>query len=257
MTDRIRIEHANRVTTITMARPDKKNALTQEMYGVMANAVNAYGTDDEARALMFIGEGDYFTSGNDLNDFAMSANRQATDKEELPPVVQFLHAIKDCKKPMIAAVNGPAIGVGLTLTLHCDLVYAAQSATFAAPFVKLGLVPEAASSLLLPAAIGLANASDVFMTGRILAADEALRMGLVSRVFADSDFVAETQALAAIVAQAAPQAMRHTKALLRTQTDKVGETMTAESVIFADQLRSPEFMESVAAMTQKRAAVHP
>ncbi len=255
MTDFIRVEHADRVTTITLARPEKKNAITQAMYGAMADAVSAYGRDDAARALVFIGQGDYFTSGNDLQDFAM-AGRDAPAKDDLPPVIRFLHAIKDCEKPMLACVNGPAIGVGLTLTLHCDLVYAATSATFAAPFVKLGLVPEAASSLLLPQVIGMAAASDVFMTGRTLTSDEALRMGLASRVFADAEFHAETRALALTVANAAPAAMRHTKALLRTRNEEVGEVMATEGEIFAAQLRSPEFMESVAAMMAKRAAVH-
>ncbi len=255
MTDYIRIDHAERVTTITLSRPEKKNAITQAMYGAMADAVNDYGEDDSARALVFTGEGDYFTSGNDLQDFAM-AGRDAPSSDDLPPVIRFLHAIKDCEKPMLACVNGPAIGVGLTLTLHCDLVYAAASATFAAPFVKLGLVPEAASSLLLPQVIGMAAASDVFMTGRVLTADEALRMGLVSRLFADADFAAKTRALALTVANAAPVAMRHTKALLRTQNDAVTEVMATEGEIFAAQLRSPEFMESVAAMMAKRPAAY-
>ncbi|MGB3471066.1 MAG: enoyl-CoA hydratase-related protein [Erythrobacter sp.] len=256
MTDFIHIEHAQRVTTITIARPEKKNAITQAMYGAMADAVNAYGEDDSSRALMFTGEGDYFTSGNDLQDFSMAAAAGGAANDEVPPVIRFLHAIKDCPKPMIAAVNGPAIGVGLTLTLHCDLVYAANSATFAAPFVKLGLVPEAASSLLLPQVIGMAAANDVFMTGRTLTSDEALRMGLISRVFADADFAAEARALALTVANAAPTAMRHTKALLRTQSDTVTDVMATEGEIFAAQLRSPEFMESVAAMMQKRPAVY-
>ncbi len=255
MTDFIRVEHAERVTTITLARPEKKNAITQAMYGVMADAVNAYGRDDAARALVFTGQGDYFTSGNDLQDFAM-AGRDAPANDDLPPVIRFLHAIKDCEKPMLACVNGPAIGVGLTLTLHCDLVYAATSATFAAPFVKLGLVPEAASSLLLPQVIGMAAASDVFMTGRTLTSEEALRMGLASRVFPDADFAAQTRALALTIANAAPVAMRHTKALLRTQGDMVTQVMAIEGEVFAAQLRSPEFMESVAATMAKRPAVH-
>lgn len=257
MTDHIRITHEDRVTTIAFARPEKKNAITQAMYGAMADAVIAYGIDDDARALMFIGEGDYFTSGNDLQDFAMASQGAEPAEHDLPPVIRFLHAIRDCPKPMIAAVNGPAIGVGLTLTLHCDLVYAATSATFAAPFVKLGLVPEAASSLLLPQAIGMAAANDVFMTGRALTSEEALRVGLVSRVFADADFAEEARALALTVARAAPNAMRHTKALVRTQGELVAEVMDTESKIFSDQLRSPEFMESVAAMMAKRPAVHP
>lgn len=251
MTDHILSHTADRLTTVTFNRPDKKNAITQDMYQAMADAVNAYGVDDEIRALMFTGNGDYFTSGNDLQDFASGPRGDG-----LPPVVQFLHAIKDCPKPLIAAVNGPAIGVGLTLTLHCDLVYAAGSATFAAPFVKLGLVPEAASSMLLPAIIGMAAANDVFMTGRSLTSEEALRMGLVSRVFEDGEFAGETRALAQLVANAAPNAMRHTKALVRTQNTEITECMTIEGEIFAAQLGSPEFGESVAAMMAKRPAVY-
>ncbi len=252
MTDHIRIETADRLTTVSFDRPEKKNAITQDMYQAMADAVNGYASDDSARALMFTGIGDYFTSGNDLQDFAMGPRGDG-----LPPVVQFLHAIKDCPKPLIAAVNGPAIGVGLTLTLHCDLVYCATSATFAAPFVKLGLVPEAASSMLLPAIIGMAAANDVFMTGRTLTSEEALRMGLVSRVFEDDVFAAETGALAQLVANAAPNAMRHSKALVRTQNEAITECMNVEGEIFAAQLKSSEFGESVAAMMAKRPAVYP
>ncbi len=252
MTDQIIVEAADRLVTVKFNRPEKKNAITQDMYQAMADAVNAYAADDTNRALMFTADSDYFTSGNDLQDFAMGSRGDG-----IPPVAQFLHAIKDCPKPMIAAVNGPAIGVGLTLTLHCDLVYAAQSATFAAPFVKLGVVPEAASSMLLPAAIGMAAANDVFMTGRTLTSGEALRMGLISRVFEDGDFAAETQALAQLVANAAPNAMRHAKALVRNQNEAVTECMNAESEIFAAQLQSPEFGESVAAMMAKRPAVYP
>lgn len=261
MTDHIRIDHSERVTTVTLVRPEKKNAITQAMYQAMADAVNAYRADDTMRALMFTGEGDYFTSGNDLQDFSMAAassdGEHGNAEHDLPPVIQFLHAIKDCEKPMIAAVNGPAIGVGLTLTLHCDVVCAAQSATFAAPFVSLGLVPEAASSLLLPQVIGMAAANDVFMTGRALTADESLSMGLISRIFADASFGEDARALALSIAGAAPQAMRHTKALLRTQNALVTQVMETESKIFSDQLRSPEFMESVAAKMTKRAAVYP
>lgn len=256
MTEHIRIEQSDRLVTVAFNRPDKRNAITQEMYQAMADAVNAYATDDTNRALMITsvgaGDGAYFTAGNDLQDFAMGSR-----SEGLPPVVQFLHAIKDCPKPMIAAVNGPAIGVGLTLTLHCDLVYAAQSATFSAPFVKLGLVPEAASSKLLPEIIGMAAANDVFMTGRTLTSEEALAMGLISRVFDDREFHERARELAMVVANSAPNAMQHTKALVRNQNAAVTECMTAESEIFAAQLESPEFGESVAAMMAKRPAVYP
>jgi enoyl-CoA hydratase/carnithine racemase len=198
------------------------------------------------------GDGAYFTAGNDLQDFAMGPRG-----ENNPPVIQFLQAIKDCPKPLIAAVNGPAIGVGLTLTLHCDLVYAAQSATFSAPFVKLGLVPEAASSLLLPEAIGMAAAMDVFMTGRTLTSEEALRMGLISRMFDDAEFDARARELAMVVANAAPNAMRHAKALVRNRNAEITDRMMAECMHFANQLQSPEFGESVAAMMAKRPAFYP
>lgn len=252
MTDHIIVETADRLVTVRINRPEKRNAITQDMYQAMADAVNAYGADEENRALMFIGNGEYFTAGNDLQDFAMGSR-----DEGLPPVVQFLYAIKDCPKPLIAAVNGPAIGVGLTLTLHCDLVYSSSSATFAAPFVKLGLVPEAASSMLLPAIIGMAAANDVFLTGRTLTSEEALRMGLTSRVFDDGIFAEETKALAQLVADAAPNAMRQSKALVRTQNEAITQCMNAEAEVFAAQLKSPEFGESVAAMMAKRPAVYP
>jgi enoyl-CoA hydratase/carnithine racemase len=256
MTDHIRIEQSDRLITVAFNRPDKRNAITQDMYQAMTDAVNAYAVDDENRALMITadgaGDGAYFTAGNDLQDFAMGPRG-----ENNPPVIQFLHAIKDCPKPLIAAVNGPAIGVGLTLTLHCDLVYAAQSATFSAPFVKLGLVPEAASSLLLPEAIGMAAAMDVFMTGRTLTSEEALRMGLISRMFDDAEFDARARELAMVVANAAPNAMRHAKALVRNRNAEITDRMMAECMHFANQLQSPEFGESVAAMMAKRPAFYP
>ncbi|MBD2840862.1 enoyl-CoA hydratase-related protein [Erythrobacter rubeus] len=251
MTDHIRIETNNRLVTVAFSRPDKKNAITQDMYQAMADAVNAYAADEENRALMIKGDGDYFTSGNDLRDFAT-----APADHDIPPVVQFLHAIKDCPKPLIAAVNGPAIGVGLTLTLHCDLVFASSNATFSAPFVKLGLVPEAASSLLLPEVIGTAAANDVFMTGRTLTAQEALAMGLVSRVIDESEFADAAAAIARSVAESAPNAMKHTKALVRDKNSAITERMASEGRIFSDQLKSSEFSESIAAMSEKRAAVY-
>ena len=255
MTDHIRIEQTDRLVTVTFNRQDKRNAITQDMYQAMADAVNSYTASDENRALMItadgVGDDAYFTAGNDLQDFAMGSR-----EHDLPPVIQFLHAIKDCPKPLIAAVNGPAIGVGLTLTLHCDLVICAEAATFSAPFVKLGVVPEAASSLLLPEAIGMAAAMDVFMTGRTLTSAEALRMGLVSRVIEDGQFAEAARELAMVVANAAPNAMRHTKALVRNRNAEITARMQTEGEIFANQLQSPEFGESVAAMMAKRPAVY-
>jgi enoyl-CoA hydratase/carnithine racemase len=250
MSEFISIEHQDRVTTITINRPAKKNALTQSMYGAMADAITHYAGSDESRALVITGTGDMFTSGNDLSDFSTGGT-----SDEVPPVGRFLQAIKDCPKPVIAAVNGGAIGVGLTMLLHCDLVYAGESALLSAPFVALGLVPEAASSMLLPAAVGMAMANDIFLTGRRISAKEALDCGLVARVFADTELAAEVRKIALQVAGSAPAAMTRTKALVRHQRDKVTAQMAAESKVFADQLKSPDFAEVIAAKMQKRMPV--
>ena len=251
MSNHIRIDTQDRVTTLTIDRQDKKNAITQAMYAAMADALNTYGETDDARAFIITGAGDMFTAGNDLQDFS-TGPRDA----ETPPVLRFLAAIRDCPKPVIAAVNGPGIGIGLTMLLHCDLVYAGESATVGAPFVKLGLVPEAASSVLLPAQVGMAIANDILLTGRTLSADEALRFGLVARVFPDADLMAEVGKIAAGVAASAPTALVQSKALIRNQKEHIAEVMLTEGKIFGAQLKSPDFAESVAAMMQKRAPVY-
>lgn len=248
MSEHIRVEREGRVVTLTIAREDKKNALTQAMYGALADALEAYGAGDEARALVITGAGAMFTAGNDLTDFARG-DREA----EVPPVWRFLNAIRDCPKPVIAAVNGPAIGVGVTMLLHCDLVYAGEAATFSLPFARLGLVPEAGSSLLLPAVLGMALANDMLLGGRVLNAEEAGRHGLVARVFGDDVLAGEVAALAAGVAAAPPQAMRLSKGLIRAGRDQVARRMAEEAKLFAAQLQGPEFAEAAAAFAEKRA----
>lgn len=252
MSEHIQISREGRVVTITIDRPEKKNALTQAMYGAMADALEAYGAEaSQDRALVITGAGEMFTAGNDLTDFA-KGNRES----EVPPVWRFLNAISTCPKPVIAAVNGPGIGIGLTMLLHCDLVYAGQSATLGAPFVKLGLVPEAASSLLLPRVVGMAVANDILLGGRTLGAEEAQAAGLVARVFADDALGAEVGRIAAGVAAAAPRAMQLSKALIRQGREEVAAHMAREARDFAAQLQGPEFAESVAAMMQKRLPVY-
>lgn len=251
MTETILLETVDKITTLTINRPEKKNAITQSMYKAMAEAIEAYGEDDSVRAFVITGAGDMFTSGNDLQDFAAGGS-----DDDVPSVIRFLLAINACPKPLIAAVNGPAIGVGLTMLLHCDLVYTAKSATFGAPFVKLGLVPEAGSSILLPEAVGMAVANDILLGGRTLTAPEALDFGLVARVFAEADLAAEVQTIAAHIAASAPVALKRSKALIRNRQDAVRDHMMLEAKIFNEQLQSPDFAESVAAMMQKRAPVY-
>lgn len=251
MTENIKIVTAVRVTTMTINRPEKKNSLTQAMYGAMADAIVAYGKEDAARAFVITGACDMFTAGNDLKDFSTGM-----DSDEVPPVGRFLNAIATCPKPLIAAVNGPAIGVGLTMLLHCDLVYGAKSSLYYAPFVQLGLVPEASSSMLLPAQVGMAMANDILLGGRKLNADEALQCGLIARVFEDADLLPEVHKIALGMANAAPNAVRRSKALIRANREQVLAHMAVESSEFTKQLKSPDFAESVAAMMEKRPAVY-
>jgi enoyl-CoA hydratase/carnithine racemase len=248
MSQHITTAREGRVLTLTIARPEKKNALTQDMYAALADALVAYGDSAEDRALVLTGAGAMFTAGNDLTDFA-KGNRET----EVPPVWRFLNAISACPKPVIAAVNGPAIGIGVTMLLHCDLVYAGASASFSLPFARLGLVPEAGSSLLLPAVLGMALANDMLLGGRVLGAEEAGRHGLVARVFADDALAAEVAAIAAGVAAAPPQAMRLSKGLIRAGRDQVAQRMAEEAKLFAAQLQGPEFAEAAAAFAEKRA----
>ena len=248
--DHIVVEQTGRVKTIVISRPDKKNAITQAMYGKMADTIIDYGNDPETRALVITGEGDMFTAGNDLADFSTS------DPHSEPPVFRFLKAIAECPKPLIAAVNGPGIGIGLTLLLHTDLVFVGESAKLSAPFVQLGLVPEAASSMLLPAVVGMSVANDILLTGRALSATEAHEYGLASRVFADAELREKVEEIAQQVAASAPNALRKSKELIRFNREQVGRHMMTEGAVFAEQLKSPDFAESVAAKMQKRAPVY-
>ncbi|KCZ49442.1 enoyl-CoA hydratase-related protein [Hyphomonas pacifica] len=239
----------DRVLTLTLNRPERKNALTQAMYAALADAINGANDDKGVRAIIITGAGEMFTAGNDLTDFASNMD----DGE--PPVARFLSAIRDAEKPLIAAVNGPAIGVGLTMLLHCDIAYAADTADFRAPFTALGLVPEAGSSLLLPLTVGNSMANDILLAGRILTAEEALASGLVSRVLPAGDLLAAAQKTAAAIAASAPTAMRRSKGLIRANRDAVKARMDAEGKIFAEQLKSPEFAEAASAFAQKRKPV--
>lgn len=250
MTEQILVRQTDRVKILTFNRLEKKNALTQEMYGVLADEIFAYAEESELRALVVTGAGDIFTAGNDLQSFSED------DGPDPNQVLRFLDAISGCPKPMIAAINGPAIGIGLTMLLHFDLCFASESATFSAPFVQLGLVPEAASSVLLPAVVGMAVASDMFVTGRKLSAREALDHGLISRVFSDAELLTEVWQIVADVARSSPTAQRLTKQLVRTDIKRVQEAMDNEWEQFVLQLRSPDFAESMAARLQNRIPVY-
>ena len=250
MTPEIRVDLTGGVLTITLARPDKKNALTNEMYGTLADTIEEAEHASHVRVVLVQGDGDMFTAGNDVGEFAAIAAGKGPSERH---VHRFLHALAKSTVPIVAAVNGKAVGVGTTMLLHCDLVYAARSATFTAPFVNLALVPEAASSLLLPQRIGHAKGAELFLLGAKLDAAGAEAAGLVSAVFDDAALLAEATTRAKALAAKAPNAVRLTKALMKRQPEAVAARMAQETRHFGAQLTSPEVREAITAFMQKRA----
>lgn len=247
MTTDILVAVEDRIMTITFNRPAKKNAITSAMYGAMADALVDAHKRDDVRAIMFTANGDAFTAGNDLLDFRDNPPRGAE-----APVARFLRGILTAEKPIVAAVNGMAVGVGLTMLLHFDIVYMAKSAKLQAPFVDLALVPEAASSLLLPQRIGHAKAAEIFMLGKWVSATEAESMGMVSAVYSDDALLDEAKRAALALSKKAPESLRLTKQLMRGDIAQAGERMEKESTLFGERLQSPELMEAVMAFLQKR-----
>ncbi|WP_308909306.1 enoyl-CoA hydratase [Pseudokordiimonas caeni] len=248
MSEHILVDVKDKVMTITFNRPDKKNALTHAMYQAINSAIERANTDKTVRAVLFLGAGGVFTAGNDLMDFR--------DKPPLgpdAPVSRFLQNMLKAEKPIVAAVGGVAVGVGLTMLLHCDLVIGSKSARLSAPFVDLALVPEAGSSLLLPRTIGHALASDMFFTGRVLSAEEALAVGILSRLYEDADLEGEARKLALSLARKAPDAIRLTRRLMRGDRADVAKRMAEEGELFARQLVSKEMKEAIQAFLEKRA----
>jgi enoyl-CoA hydratase/carnithine racemase len=249
MTDLVTTGRDGAVVIVTINRPDKKNALTHAMYTAMADALDRASGDDGVRVVLLRGAGDSFSAGNDMVDFQ---NPPPGDGER--PVARFLRTLLNFEKPVVVAVQGSAVGVGTTMLLHCDIVIVAESARLQVPFVNLALVPEFASSLLLPRRVGAAVASDMFLTGRVLSGREAVETGIASRVVADADLDGAAMALAGAVATKAPRAVRLTKRLVRGDRTELAERMAAEGRLFAEQLQSAEFMEAATAFMQKRPA---
>ena len=229
---------AGSILTLSFNRPAKMNALTRAMYAGLAKDLNDAAGDFGIRAVMLTSQGDHFTAGNDIVDFM--DNPPTSDSSE---VAQFLAALLNFPKPLIAAVKGNAVGVGTTMLLHCDVVVAAPSAKFSMPFASLGLVPEAGSSFLFPALVGYQRAAKVFFTGESFGADAALEMGLIAEI--DSDALAGATRIAQHIAEQPPQAIINTKALLKARNhESVAAVMKAEFEIFAIALQSDEAMEA-------------
>lgn len=244
----IRTACAEGVFQIEIDHPDKKNALTSDMYATMADALARADADPAARVVLISGAGGNFTAGNDLSDFLAEP-----PSSEDAPVFRFLDALANLQKPFVAAVEGVAVGVGTTLLLHCDLVYAGAGARFVLPFAKLGLTPEAASSLLLPLRAGHARAAELLMFGEPFSAQLALELGIVNGILPDGQVIEHAFERCRKLTEQPAASLRLTKQLLkRGQQALVRETMSHESEKFRQRLQSPEAKEAFAAFLEKR-----
>ena len=248
MTRHVVFDTKERVARIELARIDKKNALTLEMYGAIGEALSAAEADPQVRAMLIHGNPDCFTAGNDLKDFL-----ERPPHGERSITADFLHQIADLKKPLVAAVGGAAVGIGTTMLLHCDLVYAAPNARFQLPFVPLGVVPEAGSSLLLPAIAGYQRAAELLMLGQPFDANKALAAGFVTEIVPEAELIERARGAAHALAELPPASVRLTKRLMKASLGRaVGEQIDAELREFKERLGSPEAKEAMTAFFEKR-----
>lgn len=247
MSDTLKVERDGSVLEITFNRPEKKNALTRDMYSGVVAAFEQADSDPTIRAILLTGAGDTFTSGNDIKDF--QARAAGNEQRDGSP---FLTALSTLTKPLVGAVNGAAIGVGTTMLAHCDLIIAARSARFVMPFTSLGLVPEAGSSLLFPRLVGLQRANALLLLGESLDAPTALDWGFVNQVVDDAALMDTARAVARRLAELPPQAVRLTKQLIRQGSQALTPRIEEELAIFRQRVRSPEAGEAFAAFVEKR-----
>jgi enoyl-CoA hydratase/carnithine racemase len=252
MSEPVRTERAGGVLSVILARPEKKNSITQAMYSSLAEAVNGARTDDAVRVVLFRSEGDSFSAGNDIMDFIAISQAGGGETMVEAPVFQFLRAMAELDKPAVAAVRGRAVGIGLTLLLNCDMVVVAEDALLSVPFVNLALAPEAASSLLLPMVIGHQRAFEMFALGEAIDGKTALAWGIANRCVPSAEVDDVAAGVAARIAQRAPNSIKKTKRLMR-DAEALWALMQREGEAFGSQMSSPEAMEAFTAFTQKRA----
>ncbi len=244
MTEHVANFYQDGILTIQLARPEKKNALTAAMYAEVAKQLKRANDDEEIRVIIIHGADD-FTAGNDIADFL----HQTIDQTS--PVLQFLHALADCRKPLIAAVKGVAVGVGTTMLLHCDFVYAHPESMFSLPFVKLGLCAEAASSLLLPRTVGRIRATEWLLLGEPFGAQTAFENGLLTRICEDP--LAVARATAEQLVRMSPEAIQATRALIRTcSQENVHDVIDKEAETFARLLKTEAARSAFEAFLAKK-----
>ncbi len=249
MSQHVQVNVAERVMRITLARPEKKNALTNDMYDALAAALMRAESDPEIRAVLLEGSGDTFTAGNDLADFAAVAAGKASRADM--KAFMFLQALARAQKPYVAAVHGLAVGIGMTMLMHFDLVFVAEDTKLSAPFVNLAVVPEAASSWLIPARIGHARAFAMFALGESIDGRTAASLGLVNAALPAAEVHAKALAAAKTLAAKPAGSLRETKKLMRDAA-AISALMARESEIFGARLLTPEAAEAFRAFAERR-----
>ncbi|MEM9255383.1 MAG: enoyl-CoA hydratase [Pseudomonadota bacterium] len=251
-TEHVRVELCDRVLCMRIARPDKKNALNNAMYSRMAESVERAADDGQVRAIFVTGTEECFSSGNDVSSFAEPATAPGNSVDEAPPM-RLIRAVAQTPLPLVAAVNGPAIGVGTTLLMHFDFVVAGERAVFKTPFVSLGVCPEAGSSYSMPLRLGYDSAARMLMLGESLDAGQALACGLVSEVHSSRQYQERALAIASRLAALPPASVRATKQLLRApHLEAIERAIERENVAFDACMRTPEFSEAIAAFMERR-----
>lgn len=251
MSDHILSQDDGHVRILHIHRPDKKNALTRAMYTALSEGLEDASTNASVRVVIIKGEAGVFTAGNDLMDFMQEP--PSIGAEPMPPVERFMRALMACTKPVIASVDGLAIGIGTTLLLHCDLVYCSENARFKTPFVDLALAPEFGSSQLLPGRVGRALAGELLLLGTEWDYQRAVEKNLVTAHIAASDLDARVLNLAQDLAGKAPAAVRQAKALMAMEPEPLLDRIVREGEAFTELLRSPEFQEAATAFMERRA----
>ncbi|MBC3870576.1 enoyl-CoA hydratase [Undibacterium oligocarboniphilum] len=242
----------NGILTISFNRPEKKNAITQAMYQAMADALRAAENDTAVRAILLTGKPEIFTAGNDLEDFMKNAGGLA-NPDAVPPVYQFMRALNEAEKPVIAAVSGAAVGIGTTLLMHCDLIYLADNARLSMPFTQLGLCPEFASSMIFQQIVGYQRAAEKLMLGEAFSAQEAYDMGFVNKVLPLDELLPYAQQVATKLVTLPAASIRVTKRLMKANRPAaVSDKMLEENQHFSVMLNAPEAKEAFMAFFQKR-----
>jgi len=243
----IELARAGAILALRLARPEKKNALTAAMYAALAEALESAEDDPELRAVVLLGSDGVFCAGNDIKDFL-----ERPPRDDTSPTLRFMRALPRLSLPLIAAVDGPAIGIGATMLLHCDLVYVTTRAQLKMPFVDLATTPEAGSSYLLPRLIGHVRAAELVMLGDAIDGETAVRLGLANRVVAPEALEETAFAAARKLAEKPPEALKRTKRLIKADREALDAAVARELVDFRECLDSAEAREAFSAFLEKR-----